>query len=389
MLLKTIIYVPCLIILFSGCGVSPGKEPGPVFVGGGDYDSARAVVLAGKNRYMLAGMTTSYGAGHVDVFALVVNKSGRVIRQNTYGGTGDDRGLCAVPSAGGYVIGGYTTSFGAGASDFYVLKVNEKLEPVWSKTFGYEGADECRAAATDLVNTALAGFMTMSGVQRPVIILVSPSGRLLWEREAPFLGTGIFHSAAFSPDGKKIAAAGVVKGPQAKANEAFAAVFDTATGEVLQKVLFESEGPAEAKAIEFTETGFVIAGEEGNKNEDADIVLFAADKLFAPQWKSFFGGKGTEFVSSLAKAPGGGWLITGTTESKGRGSTDAYLIRTDAAGSLIWEKTYGTKRDDYGGGSVFDGSLVITAGWSLLEDKGYEIMLVSEEDSQLQAVSGN
>lgn len=387
--LKFIILYSFIVVIFTGCGgTGPGHKGGLVFIGGYDYDSARAVVPAGKKRYMLAGMTTSYGAGHVDVFTMIVNRNGRVIRQNTYGGAGDDRGLCAVPSAGGgFLIGGLTTSYGAGSSDFYVLKVNEKLEKVWSKTFGYEGADECRTAATDLVNTALAGFMTISGVQRPVIIFVSPAGRLIWEKEAPFPGAGMFHSVVLSPDGSKIAAVGVIRRTESGTNESFAVLLEAQTGVVLRKTIFESDEQIEAKAIAFTETGFVIAGERGSKNENSDIVLFAADESFATQWKLFFGGKRTEFVSSITGATGGGWLITATTESKGRGSTDAYLVRTDAAGTLLWEKTYGAKRDDYGGSSVFDGSFIITAGWSLSEDKGYEIMYAAEEDMPVKAVS--
>lgn len=43
--------------------------------------------------------------------------------EETYGGTGQDQAFSVVETGdGGYAIGGWTRSFGAGSSDFWLIK---------------------------------------------------------------------------------------------------------------------------------------------------------------------------------------------------------------------------------------------------------------------------
>ena len=369
------------IMFIFGCW-GGAKYPSAVNIGGSDYDSARALMKTGKNRYFMAGMTTSYGVGHVDVFVLEARANGKVIKYNTFGGKGDDRAFCAVNSpGGGFGAAGYTTSYGAGSMDFYLVKMNKKLELDWAKTFGYEGPDECRAMDTDGINYALGGYMTIEAVQKPVLLFISPSGRMLHEVIMPWNGTGMVHSVRYILGGSYVLAAGTIKLKSGMSNRAFAALIDAKTAEINKSVLFDSDFPFELKASAETETGYVFAGEEGNENDNSDIVLFGADSSLKILWKSRFGGKGSEFVSDLTGATDGGFLITGTTESKGSGSSDIYLIRTNKSGEMLWEKTYGTKRDEYGGRSIYDGDVIVSAGWTLSEDKGYDIFFLREKDA--------
>ncbi|MQY71655.1 hypothetical protein GH141_06980, partial [bacterium] len=60
----------------------------------------------------------------------------------TYGGTGEDVGhFVQETSDGGYIIAGYTTSFGAGSYDVYLVKTNEDGDTLWTKTYGGTGSD--------------------------------------------------------------------------------------------------------------------------------------------------------------------------------------------------------------------------------------------------------
>ena len=59
---KTPVFIIVVFLLFFSASCSGGKEGFfSVNIGGADYDSARAIIKTGENRYFLAGMTTSYG----------------------------------------------------------------------------------------------------------------------------------------------------------------------------------------------------------------------------------------------------------------------------------------------------------------------------------------
>ena len=74
----------------------------------------------------MAGSTSSFGAGGSDSWLLKLDSGGGVAWQKTYGGTkGDTAHSVQQTSDGGYIVAGSTSSFGAGGSDFWLLKLDE------------------------------------------------------------------------------------------------------------------------------------------------------------------------------------------------------------------------------------------------------------------------
>jgi len=60
------------------------------------------------------------------------------------------------------------------------------------------------------------------------------------------------------------------------------------------------------------------------------------------------GGVGNESGSSAEQTADGGYIITGYTTSMGAGGADVYLLKADAVGTMLWQKTFGSSGDDYG-----------------------------------------
>ncbi len=92
-----------------------------------------------------------------------------------------------------------------------------------------------------------------------------------------------------------------------------------------------------------------------------DVYLVKMDPEGNVLWEKTYGGAASDCGYSLLQLADGGFLIAGNAESYGNGNPDVYLLRTDAAGEQIWQKTYGGSGSDY--------------GWFLLEapDAGYAI----------------
>jgi len=111
-------------------------------VGGIGDDKGFSVSQTSDGGYIVTGYTGSYGAGSLDLFLLRFDSEGNLSWAKTVGGTGDDRGYSvSQTSDGGYIVTGYTESFGAGAYDFWLLKFDSSGELSWVKTVGGTGND--------------------------------------------------------------------------------------------------------------------------------------------------------------------------------------------------------------------------------------------------------
>ena len=109
--------------------------------GGFDTDIGFSVLQTPDAGYIIAGSTTSYGAGGCDVYLVRTDMNGDTLWTRNYGGTSYDVARAIQrTSDGGYIIAGSTESFGAGNSDIYLIKTDETGNLQWSKTIG--GAED-------------------------------------------------------------------------------------------------------------------------------------------------------------------------------------------------------------------------------------------------------
>jgi len=112
--------------------------------------------------------------------------------------------------------------------------------------------------------------------------------------------------------------------------------------------------------------GFVLAGSTRSFGAgQSDVYLIKTDSTGNKVWEKTFGGSNDDFGYSVQETFDGGYVITGSTSSFGAGLDDIYLVKTDANGNAIWEKTFGGSNWDYGRSvkQSTDGGFIIT-GWT-------------------------
>ncbi len=106
--------------------------------------------------------------------------------------------------------------------------------------------------------------------------------------------------------------------------------------------------------------GFVLTGKSNSYGDGTEnIALVRTDLAGNMLWTQWFGGSGYDGgIQVVARADG--FAIGGYTTSKGAGSYDYWLIRTDLSGNLVWDKTYGDSAGDqtYGMMGLPDGYLL-------------------------------
>ena len=105
--------------------------------GGIDFDYGYSVKQTTDGGYIIAGQTISFGAGSHDVYLIKTDANGDTLWTRTFGGTNVDYGYSIVQAPdGGYVIAGETSSFGAGNGDLYLIKTDINGDTLWTKTYG-------------------------------------------------------------------------------------------------------------------------------------------------------------------------------------------------------------------------------------------------------------
>jgi hypothetical protein len=102
--------------------------------GGISYDYAQEVKTTSDNGYAIAAVTYSSGAGSADYFIIRADSSGNTIWTRTIGGVADDRSeSIAELSEGGYLVSGESSSFSAGHFDVFVVRLDLNGDTLWTK----------------------------------------------------------------------------------------------------------------------------------------------------------------------------------------------------------------------------------------------------------------
>ncbi len=285
--------------------------------GGGGTDHGTSVQQTTDRGYIVSGATTSFGTGNFDTYLVRTDSSGDTIWTRSYGGTDWDQANSVQQTAdGGYIVTGYTWSFGGGKCDVYMLKIAPNGDPAWTRTFG--GTNE---------DYGYGGF----GVQQ-----TTDSGYVIIGTTDSY-GAGMYDVYLIKTD---------------------------ENGDTLwTKVLGGSDYDEGVSVQQTSDGGYIIAGftrSFGGGNRDVYLIKTGANG--DTTWTRCYGGSNDDVGSSVRQTADDGYIIAGYTSSFGSGRTDVWLIKTDSSGDTLWTKCYGGANEDegYSVQQTMDGGYVIT-----------------------------
>jgi hypothetical protein len=181
-------------------------------LGGNGDDLAYSILNTDDGGYLIGGASNSFGDGDFDIYVVKINPMGFEEWSRTYGGDGDEYGYSMRNTDdGGYIIAGYTTSYGAGGEDLYLVKTDDKGDVEWTRTYGDENNNR---AGSVIVNAdhgfTLTGSTDNIGDERldAYVVKTDSLGNMLWENSYGGHGDDWGNGIIQTPEGSYIIAGG-------------------------------------------------------------------------------------------------------------------------------------------------------------------------------------
>jgi predicted secreted protein len=309
--------------------------------GGASYDTARSVVRTSDGGYALTGSTGSFGVGGTDFWLVKTDPAGNAQWNKTYGGTGlslDDAYALVQTSDGGYALAGMRNY------DFWLVKTDSSGNAQWNKTYvgSYNGVAYALVQTSD-GGYALAGYTNSFGAGDFDFWLVKTdsSGNAQWNKTYGGLYEDVAYALVQTGDGG-YALAGW-RDALGAANYDFWLVKTDSSGNAQWNKTYGGTSVDCAYALVQTSGGgYALVGITNSFGAGSwDFWLVKADSLGNAQWNKTYGGTTDDYANDLVQTSDGGYVLTGETGSFGAGGGDSWLVKTDSAGNMMWNKTYG------------------------------------------------
>ncbi len=218
----------------------------------------------------------------------------------------------------GFIITGFTSFFDSSDDDVLLIKTDEHGNLIWNKTYGGSRSD----VGWESIQTSDGGYLTVGftessgeGFADGLLLKTDAMGNTLWTNTVGGNAWDMFYGIDETDDG-----------------------------------------------------GFICAGKTAsNENGKDDAWLVKINASGGVLWNTTFGGTEHDVAHSVQQTTDGGFIIAGYTESFGSGWQDAWVIKTDDQGKMMWQKTIG--------GESYD------VAWEIqqIHDEGY--ILVGTTDS--------
>ena len=117
----------------------------------------------------------------------------------------------------------------------------------------------------------------------------------------------------------------------------------------------------------------------------SDIWLIKTDAEGNQLWAKTYGGGGNDLSRAVQQTSDGGYIIGGQTQSFGSGGDDIWVIKTDASGNIQWQKTFGGVNDDncFAILQLPSNDYVLTGDWDLGGTSDLYVMKLDSEGNEL------
>ena len=309
--------------------------------GGTSFSAGVDVKQTIDNGFIISGYFSSLESNNFDFWLLKTDSNGDTLWTNTFGGSYNDYGSSVFQTDdGGYVIIGSTESYGAGGSDFWIVKTDASGDSLWSKTYGgsyHEIAFE--AQATSDGGYIIAGYTQLQGFLNSDVWLVKlfSNGEVDWTQTYGGDQDDLAYSVNETADAGYILS-GTTRSFGSGYDDVYLIKTDMYGDSIWTKTFGGLSNDAGNSVIETAEGDFLVCGNTFSFSEDGDMDLWLikTDISGYTLWTKMYGGGGNELGYSVIETFDGRLTACGFTETYDTGERDVWLLHLEADGGGYW-----------------------------------------------------
>lgn len=359
--------------------------------GGSAVDITNRIILSKDGGTVLCGYTTSKDGDvkpstprdYWDLWVVKLDKCGNIAWEKSFGGTGYEsaRDIVETPDGGFLVLGetnstdgGVIAGYGA-TKDIWLLKLNAAGNLSWQKRYGGTGLDIGNkikqmsdgnfliAASTASHDGDIKENRSTTGYTDGALLKVDGNGKLLWSQ--CYGGSRNDELLDFEIINNRIYASGYANSidgdipPSQKNYDVWVIALDLAGQKIYSKVYGGSQNDVAYSMAAGPDNTLTLAGYTTSSDglasgwhgsQDGWVINIKVDGEF--NWQQTLGGTEADFINQLMVDGDGGYIAGGVSYSKNgnisgaRGEGDFWVVKLNAAGTLLWSRNFGGEGND-------------------------------------------
>ncbi len=303
-------------------------------------DAGEFIQQTEDDGYIIVGYTNSFGSGDFDIWLIKTDIDGNELWNKTYGGPYADSGHCIIESSNkNFLILGASERNVNGVSDVLLIKTDKYGNEIFYKKYKYNSFDtfgECIIELNDgylIIASMYINFKTDIWM-----VKTDFDGNEIWNKAVGGRsGRDTCNSVIQTSDGDFVIVGGAYVSKSLSSMYEVALLIKTdENGNRLWRRTYESEEASEV--IEIEDKGYLLVA-----GELSEAFLIKTDKDGNELWRKTYFGKHSYWIRSFAKTSDGGFVIAGTSAFN---AFDGVIFKVDASGNKFWEILIGgSKRD--------------------------------------------